>query len=90
VDKHYWVYILKSKSTGKFYIGQTSNLQARLADHNTKRSRYTSSGVPWTLVYREAYPSRKEAILREQFLKSPRGWQVLQNIKQEISHNNNP
>ena len=88
MDKPYWVYILKSESTGKFYIGQTSDLQARLIQHNSKHSQYTSSGVPWTLVHSEVYPSHKEAIKRELFLKSPRGWRVLQQIKQEINSKN--
>jgi len=83
-----WIYILKSKTTGKFYIGQTTNLQTRLEEHNAKRSRFTSSGVPWILVYREFYPTHKEAIKRELFLKSPRGWLVLQQIKQQIDSKN--
>jgi putative endonuclease len=85
---HYWVSILRNRSTGKFYIGQTLNLQARLVQHNNKRSKFTSSGVPWTLIYRESYPSRNAAIRKEQFLKSPRGWHVLQQIKHEIYRNN--
>jgi len=87
VDKYYYVYLLKSKSTGKFYIGQTSDVQARLAKHNAKRSQYTSSGIPWTLVYYEVYPTRKDAIKRELFLKSPRGWHTLQQIKKELDSN---
>ena len=66
----------------------STNLKTRLAEHNAKRSRFTSSGVPWTLVYREFYPTHKEAIKRELFLKSPRGWRVLQQIKQEINSKN--
>ncbi len=88
MDKRYWVYILKSKSTRKFYIGQTSNLETRVAEHNAKRSRYSSSGIPWTLVYCEIYPTHKEAIKRERFLKSPHGWLALQQIKKELESNN--
>ncbi|MBX3178125.1 MAG: GIY-YIG nuclease family protein [Candidatus Hydrogenedentes bacterium] len=30
----YYVYVLRSESTGKIYIGQTSHLEKRLAQHN--------------------------------------------------------
>ncbi|MFH1561623.1 MAG: GIY-YIG nuclease family protein [Patescibacteria group bacterium] len=39
------VYVIKSQTTGKIYIGQTGNLKNRLASHNqhlpTKKTSYT-------------------------------------------------
>lgn len=44
------VYILRSVSTpDRFYTGVTSDLSARLADHDAGRSPHTSSGRPWTI-----------------------------------------
>ncbi len=37
----YFVYILWSNSTQKFYCGQTNNLQNRLFRHNAGESTYT-------------------------------------------------
>ena len=65
----FYVYILESQKDNSFYIGQTSDLEKRIITHNKGLSRYTSRKLPWILVYSESYPTRKEAILREKFLK---------------------
>jgi putative endonuclease len=54
---------------GKFYIGQTSNLEDRLKRHNEGRSQFTKGKGPWNLVYQEQYSTRTEAIRREKQLK---------------------
>ncbi len=83
----YFFYIIRSQVTGEFYLGQSSNLEDRMIRHNSKRSKYTKSGVPWILAYYEIFLSRKDAINRERFLKSPQGWQTLQEIKQNLARN---
>ena len=83
----YYFYILRSQANAEFYLGQTANLEERIIRHNHKRSKYTRSGVPWILVYYEVFLSRKDAINRERFLKSPQGWQTLQQIKQHLVRN---
>ena len=45
--KMFFTYILESTSTGRFYIGQTSDLEARLGRHNAGKNRSTKSGIPW-------------------------------------------
>lgn len=67
------VYILKSESTGKFYIGYTSNINERLKRHNQGRNRSTKSGRPWKIIYKEFYNSKKEALEREGKIKSYKG-----------------
>ena len=62
------VYILQNP-TGKFYIGQTSNLEDRLKRHNEGRSPFTKGKGPWKLVHQETFPTRAEAIKREKQLK---------------------
>lgn len=71
----YWVYVLKSASSGKIYIGQTENLILRLDRHNgllaSKKKSYTKLNTgPWVIVYKENLQTRPEAIKRERFLKS--------------------
>ena len=46
----YYVYLLKSLKDGRYYIGQTQDLQERLAYHNTGRSTYTRDRGPWELL----------------------------------------
>ena len=72
----YYVYILQSIKTNRFYIGHTDDLNRRLEEHSTGRGgQYTRQNGPWKLVYKEQHPSRSSAIKREQFLKSTKGSQ---------------
>ncbi|HTP79740.1 MAG TPA: GIY-YIG nuclease family protein [Bacteroidota bacterium] len=81
----YHVYVLRSRVNGKYYVGQTSNLETRIKKHNWGESRSTKSGRPWELVYSESFHTRTEAIRQERFLKSPAGWKTLSKIKSERS-----
>lgn len=65
----YYVYLMRSKKTGKFYIGFTSDLRKRLSQHNTKESGTTNAYAPYELIYYEAYKAKKDAIVRENKLK---------------------
>ena len=53
----------------KLYIGYTSNLTERLKQQNSKDVIPTRYGIPWKLVYYEAYLSKDDAIKREKRLK---------------------
>jgi len=55
---------------GKFYVGSTGNIEDRLERHNQGRSKFTKGGIPWELVYTEAFQSRPEAVRRERQIKS--------------------
>lgn len=69
----YYVYILKSEKTGKKYVGQTSNLKKRIFEHNTKLTKSTRFGIPWKLIYYEAFENKTDALKEEKFLKSGKG-----------------
>jgi putative endonuclease len=66
----YYVYILFSQSTSKFYVGQTQDLTNRLIEHNSGESKSTSGGRPWTLIWSTQLPSRCEAMKLEKKIKS--------------------
>ncbi|WP_124980917.1 GIY-YIG nuclease family protein [Nonlabens xiamenensis] len=70
--KAYCVYILKC-SDGSFYTGITSNLDARVAIHNTGKNKgFTSSRLPVELVwYKEFLDDPDQAIIWEKRIK---GW----------------
>jgi putative endonuclease len=55
----YHVYILFSKKLGRFYAGQTMDLQKRLLDHNRSASPFTANGSPWVLITSFDLSSRK-------------------------------
>jgi putative endonuclease len=73
----FWVYILQSETTGKPYIGQTSDLEKRLLRHNSDESgsnRFTHRQKgPWRLIYSEEMKSRSQAMRQEKYLKSGHG-----------------
>lgn len=68
----FFVYILESVDSGKYYIGHTNDIENRLKDHNRGKNMdaYTYKYRPWKLVYKELFQTRKEAIKRERQLKS--------------------
>jgi putative endonuclease len=65
----YCVYVLKSKSTGSLYIGQTNNLVRRLEDHNSGKSIYTRNKGHWELLGKFSCLDRSESIRLETKLK---------------------
>ena len=65
----YWVYILRSESSGRFYVGHTNDLEDRLLRHNEGRVQVTKNRGPWHLVYREEFPTREAAVARERAIK---------------------
>jgi putative endonuclease len=70
----HYVYILRSLKDSSLYVGQTRNVQQRLARHNDPREKsYTSKRGPWELAYSEEHPNRSSAVQRETFLKSCAG-----------------
>jgi len=79
----YYTYVIYSKSLDVIYIGQTSNLDKRLNDHNKGYSKYTSRAADWVLVHFEEFASRGEAMKRERQLKSYRGREFVRTLIQE-------
>ncbi len=69
----YYLYIIQSESTGKFYIGHTRDVERRFQQHNNHRYPGSASTKrmkgPWTLVYTEEYATRSEAMTREKEIK---------------------
>ena len=73
-------YILKSESSGKFYVGSTLDLERRLAEHRRGHSPYTKDRGPWTLVYRELFQTLGEARGRERQIKTWKSHRSIQEL----------
>lgn len=69
----YYVYILYSKKLNKFYIGYTENIKRRVKEHNQGNSKFTTNGIPWVVVYYEAFMYKEDAEREEKFLKTGKG-----------------
>ncbi|MCB2197641.1 MAG: GIY-YIG nuclease family protein [Bacteroidetes bacterium] len=65
----YYVYLLESISTGKYYIGQTEKLESRLQKHNKGYVRSTKPYIPWKIIAYKIVETRKEAVYLENKLK---------------------
>ena len=69
-----YVYLLQSEAfAGQRYVGITSDLRRRLADHNAGKSPHTSKYVPWRLVTYVAFSDEQKAEIFERYLKSGSG-----------------
>ena len=68
------VYVLRNASpTPQFYVGLTSDVNARLADHNTGRCPHTASRRPWLLHVVIEFSDEQRAVRFERYLKSGSG-----------------
>ena len=65
----YTLYILKSLSTDRLYIGQTNNFARRLKQHQDNRSYSTKGRGPWEVFKTIQLESRSEAMKLEAKLK---------------------
>jgi len=72
-EKRFWVYAIKSESTSRIYIGQTSNLDERIRRHNHSKVYSTKSDRPWRLIAFQVYNSRSQAMWIEKEIKNSRG-----------------
>ena len=66
----FYAYILKSEKSGRYYIGHTENIEARLQRHNTGQVKATKNKGPWVLMSYETFDTKAEANSRELYIKS--------------------
>ncbi len=78
----YYLYILYSKSSDRYYIGHTNDPKRRLEEHNTSPFRtYTSKHRPWILE--AAFPiskNRGETMRVERYLKKLKSRRVIEQL----------
>jgi putative endonuclease len=68
------VYILRSDvKPSRHYVGITNDLRARLEWHNHGPCGHTLSHRPWSVVVSLEFPTEKEAVRFEKYLKSGSG-----------------
>jgi len=79
----YCVYMLKSTGQKSVtYVGYTSDLKKRIKLHNIGKGAKFTRGRKWKLIYKEKFNSKKEAILREYYIKKNR------TLRNKIKNNN--
>jgi len=73
----YFVYILQSEIDGRLYKGHTNDIDKRIEEHNSGKTKSTKGYKPWELVYFETFGTREEAILHEKYFKTGIGREFL-------------
>ena len=76
----HYVYILQSLKDHRYYIGETSDVEARLLFHNSGKQRSTRKRIPFRLVLVEEYPDRTTALKREKQIKSWKGGEAFKKL----------
>ena len=70
----HYVYLLENDSPEpERYVGVTSDLRRRLAEHNAGKSPHTAKFKPWRLVTYVAFTDGQKAAEFERYLKSGSG-----------------
>jgi putative endonuclease len=69
----FFVYAIQSVVNSRIYIGQTQNMNVRLAAHNAGRVASTRQHRPWRLIKVNLCQTREVARWFEHQLKSSRG-----------------
>jgi putative endonuclease len=69
----YWVYILQSESTNRYYCGYSDNVERRVNQHNDPGYRGTRTTKvfqgPWKIIWIQECSSRSEAVVLERKIK---------------------
>ena len=73
----YFIYVLKSLSARKSYVGMTDDLGRRLAEHNSAKHFYSKRHIPWSIVHAEKFDTRDDARKREKYFKTAAGRRYL-------------
>ena len=85
---HYF-YILRSLKNGKLYLGQTSDIQARLDSHNAGLNKATKPNIPYELIFYSGFIHEKDAIVSEKYYKTTAGWKRLHKMLENTLRSSN-
>ena len=75
----FFVYILRSDTTGNCYIGSTDNILRRFREHSGNQEKATKNKGPWEMIHWEAFPTLSRARMRELYLKTGAGYRWRKN-----------
>lgn len=76
----YNVYALKSQVDGRIYVGFSSNVERRLKEHNSGKTRSTKGFRPWRIIFIEEFNDRMTAREKEKYYKTGIGKEKLKNM----------
>lgn len=81
---NYSVYILYSQKIDKYYTGFTSDVEARLKEHNEPSlfNNWSKQGAPWILKFTINCESKSQAIRIENHIKRNKSRKFVENLQE--------
>ncbi len=78
----YYIYILYSEKSDKYYVGYTSDFERRIIEHNSKEGiTYTKKHRPWILkAVFECGETEGDAVKLEKFIKQQKSRKLLEKM----------
>ena len=76
----YYVYVLRVKKSGRYYIGQTKDLVKRLEKHSRGKTKSMKNRGEFDVVYLEECSSRADAMRREKEIKRYKGGEAFKRL----------
>ncbi len=81
-------YILYSPSLNKFYIGHTGDsLTNRLRKHNSNHKGFTGQKADWSIVHKEMFDNKDQALAREKEIKAWKSRVMIQKLLERYTKN---
>ncbi len=75
----FYTYVIQSKNdSGYYYKGHCQDIEVRLKEHNSGKTKSNKHEAPFLLVYFETSETREEAIEKEKYWKTAAGRRYLQ------------
>ena len=65
----FYVYLIESLKNGRYYIGQTDDIDKRIKRHNQGRNISTKAYIPWKLKWWKEFETRSAAVKVETKIK---------------------
>ena len=65
----FYVYLIESLMNGRYYIGQTDDIDKRIKRHNQGRNISTKAYIPWKLKWWKEFETRSAAVKVETKIK---------------------
>ncbi len=81
----YYVYVLKSLQTGKYYKGFTKNINQRLKEHEQGKTQTTNFLRPFVMIHVEICSSLEEARILEECFQSAFGRAGIKETDAEVA-----